>query len=97
MLTTAPVRKAADEQLVKLPTGDEMTLVFPHSAEELARYALAIARGAPNLAEAHSAEGGILRPVDFNFPGAEEEFRRFEQPTMSMKRTCPVSKLTSED
>ena len=78
MLTTAPVRKAADEQLVKLPTGDEMALVFRHSAEEPARYALAIARGAPNLAEAHLAEGGILRLVDFNFAGAEEEFRRFE-------------------
>jgi hypothetical protein len=78
MLTTAPVRKAADEQLVKLPTGDEMALVFRHSAEEPARYALAIARGAPNLAEAHSAEGGILRPVGFNFAGAGEEFRRFE-------------------
>ena len=30
----------------------------------------------PNLAEAHSAQGAILMEVDFNFPGAEAEFRR---------------------
>src|SRR5438067_3968574 len=30
----------------------------------------------PNLAEAHSAQGGILRLVDFNFAEAEAEYRR---------------------
>jgi serine/threonine-protein kinase len=30
----------------------------------------------PNLAEAHSAQGGILRLVDFNFAAAEAEHRR---------------------
>src|SRR4051812_4046761 len=40
---TAPVREAADEQLVRLPTGDGMALVFRHSAEEPARCALEVA------------------------------------------------------
>ena len=43
MLATAPVREATDEQLVRLPTGDGMALVFRHSAEEPARCALEIA------------------------------------------------------
>jgi TolB-like protein len=43
VLATTPVREAADEQLVRLPTGDGMALVFRHSAEEPARCALAIA------------------------------------------------------
>src|SRR5437762_1822782 len=30
----------------------------------------------PNLADAHSAQGGILELVDFNFAAAEAEFRR---------------------
>ena len=34
VLGTAPVREATDEQLVRLPTGDGMALVFHHSAEE---------------------------------------------------------------
>ena len=43
MLATAQVREASDEQLVRLPTGDGMALVFRHSAEEPARCALEIA------------------------------------------------------
>ncbi|MEO7167613.1 MAG: hypothetical protein ABI016_11325 [Chthoniobacterales bacterium] len=37
VLATAPVREATDEQLVRLPTGDGMALVFRQSAEEPAR------------------------------------------------------------
>src|SRR6267378_4600066 len=43
VLATAPVRGATDEQLVRLPTGDGMALVFRHSAEEPARCALELA------------------------------------------------------
>src|SRR3954471_19131147 len=43
VLATAPVREAPDEQLVRLPTGDGMALVFRHSAEEPARCALEVA------------------------------------------------------
>src|SRR5438874_1548776 len=43
VLATAPVREATDEQLVRLPTGDGMALIFRHSAEEPARCALEIA------------------------------------------------------
>jgi serine/threonine-protein kinase len=44
VLATAQVREAPDEQLVRLPTGDGMALVFRHSAEEPARCALEIAQ-----------------------------------------------------
>src|SRR3954468_3638889 len=43
VLGTAQVRESADEQLVRLPTGDGMALVFHHSAEEPARCALEVA------------------------------------------------------
>src|SRR5438477_1867041 len=43
VLVTAPVREATDKQLVRLPTGDGMALVFRRSAEEPARCALEIA------------------------------------------------------
>jgi len=43
VLETTPVREAIDEQLVRLPTGDGMALVFHHSAEEPAQCALEIA------------------------------------------------------
>src|SRR6478672_4287503 len=43
VLGTAQVRDSSDEQLVRLPTGDGMALVFHHSAEEPARCALEIA------------------------------------------------------
>jgi hypothetical protein len=44
VLGTAQVRESTDEQLVRLPTGDGMALVFHHSAEESARCALEIAQ-----------------------------------------------------
>ena len=43
VLGTAQVRDSTGEQLVRLPTGDGMALVFYHSAEEPARCALEIA------------------------------------------------------
>src|SRR5438552_2995679 len=43
VLATTPVREATNEQLVRLPTGDGMALVFRRSAEEPARCALEIA------------------------------------------------------
>ena len=43
VLATAQVRDSSDEQLVRLPTGDGVALVFHHSAEEPARCALEIA------------------------------------------------------
>ena len=43
VLGTAQVRDSTDEQLVRLPTGDGMALVFRNSAEEPARCALEIA------------------------------------------------------
>src|SRR6185503_1996200 len=43
VLATKQVRQAPDEQLVRLPTGDGMALVFHHSAEEPARCALEMA------------------------------------------------------
>ncbi len=43
VLATPQVRESPDEQLVKLPTGDGMALVFRHSSEEPARCALEIA------------------------------------------------------
>src|ERR1700720_2890565 len=43
VLATTPVREATDEQLVRLPAGDGMALVFRRSAEEPARCALEIA------------------------------------------------------
>ncbi|HEY4272369.1 MAG TPA: tetratricopeptide repeat protein [Candidatus Udaeobacter sp.] len=43
VLATAPVREATDEQLVRLPTGDGVALVFHRSVEEPARCALEIA------------------------------------------------------
>jgi TolB-like protein/Flp pilus assembly protein TadD len=43
VLATAQVRDSTGEQLVRLPTGDGMALVFHHSPEEPARCALEIA------------------------------------------------------
>ena len=43
VLATEQVREAPDEQLVRLPTGDGMALVFRNSSEEPARCALEIA------------------------------------------------------
>ncbi len=44
VLATAQVREAPNEQLVRLPTGDGMALVFRNSSEEPARCALEIAQ-----------------------------------------------------
>ena len=44
VLATAPVRESTNEQLVRLPTGDGMALVFRNSPEEPARCALEIAQ-----------------------------------------------------
>src|SRR3989440_8468886 len=44
VLATAQVREAKNEQLVRLPTGDGMALVFRNSAEEPAQCALEIAQ-----------------------------------------------------
>lgn len=43
VLATTPLREAQDEQLVRLPTGDGMALVFRRSVEEPVRCALEIA------------------------------------------------------
>ncbi len=43
VLATPQVLASTDEQLVRLPTGDGMALVFHHSAEEPARCALEVA------------------------------------------------------
>src|SRR5436309_2570649 len=51
VLGTAQVREASEEQLVRLPTGDGMALVFHHSAEEPARCALEIAEALLNHPE----------------------------------------------
>src|SRR6187431_1926000 len=44
VLATAQVREAPNEELVRLPTGDGMALVFRNSPEEPAQCALEIAR-----------------------------------------------------
>jgi TolB-like protein/Flp pilus assembly protein TadD len=44
VLATAQVREATNEQLVRLPTGDGMALVFRNSAEEPAQCALEITK-----------------------------------------------------
>src|SRR5437016_10725242 len=43
VLATAQVREATNEQLVRLPTGDGVALVFRNSSEEPAQCALEIA------------------------------------------------------
>ncbi|MEP6512007.1 MAG: hypothetical protein ABJB02_10460, partial [Dokdonella sp.] len=43
VLATSQVQESTDEELMRLPTGDGMALVFHHSAEEPARCALEIA------------------------------------------------------
>src|SRR6266550_9435423 len=51
VLTTAQVRESTNEQLVRLPTGDGMALVFRNSAEEPARCALEITEALHNESE----------------------------------------------
>src|SRR5437763_6350746 len=66
VLATAPVREAPDEQLVRLPTGDGMALVFRHSAEEPARCALEVAealRKQPELSVRMGIHSGPVSEV----------------------------------
>jgi TolB-like protein/Flp pilus assembly protein TadD len=66
VLATTPVREAAHEQLVRLPTGDGMALVFHHSAEEPARCALEIAEALqthPELAVRMGIHSGPVSEV----------------------------------
>ena len=66
VLATTPVREATDEQLVRLPTGDGMALVFHHSAEEPARCALEIAEALqkhPELAVRMGIHSGPVSEV----------------------------------
>ncbi|MDB6147309.1 MAG: Tetratricopeptide 2 repeat protein [Spartobacteria bacterium] len=59
VLATTQVREATDEQLVRLPTGDGMALVFRNSAEEPAQCALEITEALPK--ESGSKEKPQLR------------------------------------
>src|ERR1051325_4857357 len=66
VLGTAQVRASTDEQLVRLPTGDGMALVFRHTAEEPARCALEIAealRKHPELPVRMGIHSGPLSKV----------------------------------
>src|SRR5207253_5887192 len=66
VLATMPVREATDEQLVRLPTGDGMALVFRRSAEEPARCALEIAEALqkhPELPVRMGIHGGPVSAV----------------------------------
>src|SRR5438270_1768525 len=66
VLATAPVREATDEQLVRLPTGDGMALVFRRSAEKPARCALEIAEALqkhPELPERMGIHSGPVSEV----------------------------------
>ena len=64
VLATTPVREATDEQLVRLPAGDGMALVFHHSAEEPARCALEIAEALQKHPELPVRMGIHSGPVD---------------------------------
>src|SRR5437763_1389603 len=63
VLATTPVREAKDEQLVRLPTGDGMALVFRRSAEEPARCALEIAEALQKHPELPARMGIHSGPV----------------------------------
>src|SRR3954462_8429127 len=63
VLATAQVRDSTDEQLVRLPTGDGMVLVFEHSAEEPARGGLEIAEALPKPPDPPGRRGIHSGPV----------------------------------
>src|SRR5918997_606880 len=66
VLGTTPVREATDEQLVRLPTGDGMALVFRRSVEEPARCALEVAEALqkhPELPVRMGIHSGPVRDV----------------------------------
>jgi len=61
VLATAQVHEARNEQLVRLPTGDGMALVFRNSAEEPARCALEIAEALKKRPEIPVRHGNSQR------------------------------------
>ena len=63
VLATAQVREAPNEELVRLPTGDGMALVFRNSPEEPAQCALEIARALKERPEIAVRMGIHSRPV----------------------------------
>src|SRR5881275_2009178 len=66
VLATAQVSAAPDEQLVRLPTGDGMALVFRNSSEEPARCAVQIAqalKGRPEIAVRMGVHSGPVSEV----------------------------------
>ena len=66
VLATAQVREATNEQLVRLPTGDGMALVFRNSSEEPAQCALEIAqalRKHPEIAVRMGVHSGPVSEV----------------------------------
>ena len=63
VLATAQVREATNEQLVRLPTGDGMALVFRNSSEEPARCALEIAQALREVPELQVRMGMHSGPV----------------------------------
>jgi TolB-like protein/lipoprotein NlpI len=70
VLATPQVREATNEQLVRLPTGDGMALVFRNSSEEPARCALEIAqalKARPELLVRMGVHSGpVSEVVDLN-------------------------------
>ena len=70
VLATPQVREATNEQLVRLPTGDGMALVFRNSSEEPARCALEIAqalKARPGLLVRMGVHSGpVSEVVDLN-------------------------------
>ena len=62
VLATSQVAKSTNEQLVRLPTGDGMALVFRNSSEEPARCALEIAEALKKHPGDSSADGNSQRP-----------------------------------
>src|ERR1700746_2196581 len=63
VLATPQVREAPNEQLVRLPTGDGMALVFRNSSEEPARCALDIAQALKTHPEVQVRMGIHSGPV----------------------------------
>ncbi|MDQ3118493.1 MAG: tetratricopeptide repeat protein [Verrucomicrobiota bacterium] len=63
VLATSQVAKSTNEQLVRLPTGDGMALVFRHSSEEPARCALEVAQALKTHPEVQVRMGIHSGPV----------------------------------
>ena len=61
VLGTSQVAKSSDEQLVRLPTGDGMALVFHGSSEEPAQCALEIGAALKSHPEVAGADGHSQR------------------------------------